>query len=116
MDTEEELIRKKNRSMYALQELLSHAKNNRLSRSNEISKIKKALEEVEDMKNYVRKFEVLEQLVGGFITEANNEPSNPPNDDWLNRLIRLISLREAILEYRNAYADYAAHFDKPHET
>jgi hypothetical protein len=44
LDTEEELIRKKDRALYALQELLSHAKNNRPSRSDEISKIEKALE------------------------------------------------------------------------
>jgi chromatin segregation and condensation protein Rec8/ScpA/Scc1 (kleisin family) len=111
LDTEEELIRKKNRSLYALQELISHAKNNRPSRSDEISKIEKGLEDVEDMKNYVRKFDDLEQLVDGFISEVNSEPPNPQNEDWLNRLI---SIREAISGYRNAYADYAAHFDKSH--
>jgi hypothetical protein len=105
LDTEEELIRKKNRSMYALQELLSHAENNHPSRSDEISKIKKTLEYVEDTKNHVRKFEVLEQLVDGFINEAHSRSSNPQNEDWLNRLV---SIREAIVEYRNAYADYAA--------
>jgi dsDNA-specific endonuclease/ATPase MutS2 len=110
LDTEEELIRKKNRSMYALQELLSHALNNHPSRSDEISKIKKALEYVEDTKNHIKKFKVLEQLVDGFINEAHSRPSNSQNDDWLNRLV---SIREAIIEYRNAYVDYAAHFDRP---
>jgi dsDNA-specific endonuclease/ATPase MutS2 len=108
LDTEEELIRKKDRALYALQELLSHAKNNRPSRSDEISKIEKALEEIEDMKNYVRKFEDLEQLVDGFISNVNGEPPNPSNDDWLNRLF---SIRNAINQYKNAYANYAAHFD-----
>jgi hypothetical protein len=107
LDTEEELIRKKDRSLYALQELLSHAKNNRLSRSDEISKIEKALEGVEDMRDYVRKFEFLEQLVDGFISEVNSEPPNPSNDDWLNRLV---SIRNAIIQYKNAYADYAINF------
>jgi hypothetical protein len=107
LDTEEELIRKKDRSLYALQELLSHAKNNRLSRSDEISKIEKALEGVGDKRDYVRKFEFLEQLVDGFISEVNSEPPNPSNDDWLNRLV---SIRNAIIQYKNAYADYAINF------
>jgi hypothetical protein len=67
--------------MNALQELLSHAKVNNPSRSDEISKIEKALKDAEDMKNYVGKFEVLEQLVDGFINKVNKEDLNPQKDD-----------------------------------
>ena len=109
MDTEEELIRKKNRALYALQELLSHAKNNRPSRLDEISKIEKASESVEDRRDYVRKFEFLVQLLDGFISEVNSEPPNP-SDDWLNRLV---SIRNAIIQYKNAYANYAINFNEP---
>jgi hypothetical protein len=73
--------------MYALQEFLSYAENNHPSRSDEISKIKKALEYVEDTKNHVRKFEVLEEPMGGFINDAHSKPSNPQNEDWLNIVI-----------------------------
>jgi dsDNA-specific endonuclease/ATPase MutS2 len=106
LDTEEELIRRRNNSLDALQELLSEAKNHRPSKADEISRIKKALKDLEDMKNYVKKFDDLGQLVDDFITTANNEPSNLPNDNWS---ARLSSIRNAIIEYRNAYANYAAH-------
>jgi predicted DNA-binding protein YlxM (UPF0122 family) len=106
LDTEEEIIRNKGMSLIALQELLSDANTQRPDMSDEISKIEEALKDVEDVKNYVKKFNDLEQLVNNFVTDADNEPPNPRNID---RSARLKKIRKAINEYRNAYANYAAH-------
>jgi hypothetical protein len=63
LDKEEDLIHKKKMSLLALQGLLSNAKIQRPGKSDETSKIENALMDVEDMENYVEKFNDLDQLV-----------------------------------------------------
>ena len=103
MDKKEELTHKKEMALRALQEKLSNAKNERQDKSEMIARIENDLKYVEDNENYDKKFEDLDRLVLSLINDANNEPSNPHNDDWINRLI---DIRGALDEYRNAYSNY----------
>jgi hypothetical protein len=106
LSTEKELIQNKEMSLKALQELLSDTKTQRPEMSYEISKIEKAIKDIEEVKNHVKKFNDLEQVVNNFIASAVDEPPNPLN---LARSARFNKIREAIKDYKNAYANYAAY-------
>lgn len=92
--------------MIALQEILIDAKTHRPEMEDKISKIEVIVKDVEDLKNHAKRFNVLDLVVNNFITDADSAPRNIPNTD---RLARLKSIKKAINEYKNAYAQYAAH-------
>jgi len=72
--------------------------------SNEITAIENALTNVEDVDNYVERFNELEVLVHIFTVDAESRPPNIPNT---NRLNRLRNIRNALNDYKNAYTNYA---------
>jgi hypothetical protein len=59
---------------------------------------------VEDVDNYVERFNELEVLVHSFIADTESRPPNIPNTDRLNRLK---NIRTALNVYKNAYVNYA---------
>ena len=99
----EELDRRRRLSLTALQELLTVALTHRPEMSNEITAIENSLTNVEDLDNYVERFNELEVLVHSFVADAESQPPNIPNTDRLNRLM---NIRNALNIYRNAYANY----------
>ena len=104
MDTREELDRKRELALTALQEKLTDARKDRPEMLDEITVIERALEMIEDLDNYVERFNELEVLVRSFLADAESQPPNIPNTDRLNRLK---NIRTALNVYKNAYANYA---------
>jgi hypothetical protein len=72
--------------------------------SNEITAIENALTNVEDVDNYVERFNELEVLVHIFTVDAESRPPNISNTDRLNRLR---NIRNDLNDYKNAYTNYA---------
>lgn len=104
MSSIEELDRKRRLSLTALQELLSDAMTARPEMSNEITAIENAMTNVEDVDNYVERFNELEVLVHIFTVDAESRAPNIPNTDQLNRLR---NIRNALNVYKNLYTNYA---------
>jgi hypothetical protein len=98
------LNRRKENALIALQELLTDTMTNRPEMSNENTVIENALTNVEDVDNYVERFNELEVLVHSFIADTEGRPPNIPNTDRLNRLK---NIRTALNVYKNAYVNYA---------
>ena len=72
--------------------------------SNENTAIENALTNVEDVDNYIERFNELEVLLHSFLADAESQPPNIPNTDRLNRLK---NIRDDLNVYKNAYANYA---------
>jgi hypothetical protein len=72
--------------------------------SNENTAIENALTNVEDVDNYIERFNELEVLLHSFLADAERRPPNIPNTDRLNRLN---NIRTALNVYKNAYVNYA---------
>ncbi|MGH9912355.1 MAG: hypothetical protein ACRD5E_04705 [Nitrososphaeraceae archaeon] len=104
MDTIEELDRNRELASTALKEKLTDARKDRPEMLDEITVIERALEMIEDVDNYVERFNELEVLVRSFLADAESQPPNIPNTDRLNRLT---NIRDDLNVYKNAYANYA---------
>lgn len=98
------LNRRKENALIALQELLTDSITDRPEMSNENTTIENALNNVEDVDNYVERFNELEVLVGSFLADAESQPPNIQNTERLNRLK---NIRAALNVYKNAYVNYA---------
>lgn len=98
------LNRRKENALIALKELLTDSITDRPEMSNENTTIENALNNVEDVDNYVERFNELEVLVGSFLADAESQPPNIQNTERLNRLK---NIRAALNVYKNAYVNYA---------
>jgi hypothetical protein len=96
----DELNKRRENALITLQELLTDARTDRPEMSNEITAIKNALTNVEDMDNYVEPFSELEVLAHSFIADAESRPPNIPNTNRLNRIRNIMT---ALNVYMHAF-------------
>jgi hypothetical protein len=104
LDTIEDFDRNREQALNVLKEKLTGARKDRPEMLDEITIIERALEKIEDLDNYIERFNELEALVHSFIADAESRPSNIPNTD---RTIRLQDIWDNLSIYKNAYINYA---------